>query len=97
MISIIAQDKVSKYLIRYFHLNQDPETGYYHLIGFDDVTHELVDLGVFNFYRQAIEVFATVDYNDNDIMYYRTHKKVIQIPDNITDERECIFIYGNIY
>ncbi len=97
MINVIAQDKISKYRIRYFHLQKDEETGFYHMIGSDAETHELVDLAVYNFYRQAIEVFAHLDYNDNDIMYYKTNKKIFQMPENITDPQECIRIYGNLY
>ena len=97
MINVIAQDKVNVYRIRYFHLKKNELTGHYHMIGSDADSHQLVDLGVYNFYKQAIETFALMDYQDNDIMYYKTDKKVFQMPDNITDERECIRIYGNIY
>jgi len=97
MITVIAQNRVNKYRIRYFHLEKGSEDHWWHMIGFDDTTYNLVDLGVYKFYKQAIDVFANMDYQDNDIMYYKTNNKIFQMPENIIDERECIFIYGSIY
>lgn len=97
MIFVVTQDRKNAYLIRYFHLNKDEETGVYEMVGFDDKTHNLVSLGIYNFYKQAIDVFAKMDYEDNDIMYYKPNNKLFEMPYNITDERECIQIYGSTY
>lgn len=97
MLNVIDQSGNNIYRIRYFYLKEDKENECYHMIGSDDETKELVNLGDYKFYKQAIDVFAKMDYQDNDLMYYKTNKKIYTMPANITDERECIWIYGSIY
>lgn len=96
MLTVITQDQTAQYEIEYFYLKHDEEYNVYKMIGrarFNLTDTDLVLLGIYNFYRQAIEVFATMDYNANDLMYYRTQKKIYQMPPNITDERELNILY----
>lgn len=96
MLTVTTQDQTTTYQIEYFHLEHDEEHNVYQMIGLARLNvseTQLVLLGIYNFYRQAIEVFGQMDYCDNDLMYYRTHKKIFVMPENITDERELNIIY----
>lgn len=97
MLTVIDQSQTNQYRIRYFYLNEDKEHECYHMIGFDDDTHELVNLGDYKYYKQAIDVFASMDYQDNDLIYYKKNNKLFYMPENITDEQECLLIFGSLY
>lgn len=100
MIKIITQDGTATYEIEYFHIEYNEETTMYDIIGrarFDLEQTALVVLGSYTFHRQALEVFATIDYNDNDLMYYRINQKELQLPEDITDPQECMRRYGVLY
>ena len=96
MLKVVNQSQTQTYLIEAFWLEQDKETHFYHMKAIARLNvsdKEWVDLGTYNYYRQAIEVFAQMDYNDNDLMYYRTNAKVFVMPGNITDERELDILF----
>lgn len=97
MVNVVDQTKENIYRIRYYHLKFDSDLNVYQLIGSDADTKELVLLGVFNFYKQAIETFARIDYLDNDLFYFKDTKKVFEVPENITDPQVCLSIYGSLY
>lgn len=97
MIVVQNQEQTAKYLIRYYYLNYNEKESLYDFLGFDDETKELVVLAKYNFYRQAIEVFADLDHKVNDLFYYKRKGKFYIMPENITDPQECIAIYGNLY
>ena len=97
MLFVLDQAQLNVYRVRYYHLEFDNEFKVWHMIAFDDTSERLVDLGVYNFYRQAIDVFAHMDYKENDLMYFKPQNKFFEMPPNITDERECISIYGSTY
>ena len=94
MLKVINQQQSNTYLIEWFHL-KELEDGWHMIasarLNLSDT--ELVDLGTYKYYRQAIEVFAQMDYESNDLIYYRTHSKVYQMPENILDERELNILY----
>ena len=94
MIKVTNQSQTDTYLIEYYYLKQ-LEDGW-HMIAMARYNLDemgLVDLGTYKYYRQAIEVFATLDYNANDLMYYRTQEKIYVMPENILDERELNILY----
>lgn len=100
MIYILNQNKTNVYYIYSYYLKYNEEGECYELRGIarpslKDI--EFVILGVYKFYKQATEVFSKIDYENNDLMYYKKNKKYIELPENIIDERECISIYGSIY
>lgn len=97
MFTVTNQAQTETYDICYFHLQYDEDNKVYHMIGLARLNlteTELVDLGVYNFYKQAIDVFARMDYQCNDLIYYKRNNKIFVMPENITDEREIKFIYG---
>lgn len=96
MLNVIDQNQTNCYRIRYYYLKEDKEHECYHMLGFDDKSHDIINLGDYKYYRQAIDVFAQMDHNDNDLIYFQKNKKLFYMPANITDERECIFIYGGL-
>lgn len=55
-----------------------------------------IDIGWYKFYRQALDVFAQLDYEQNDLMCYRKRARCFQMPEPILDERECMRRYGRI-
>lgn len=90
MLLVVTQDESEKYLMEYFYLREDEEH-HWHMKGLArlDVEHtEAVDLGVYNFYRQAIDVFAQMDYYANDLLRFKSGNKIFYMPANIIDERE---------
>ena len=94
MLKVTNQEQTDTYLIEFFYLKEQ-EDGW-HMIGSARINlseQELVDLGTYKYYRQAIEVFAIMDYNANDLMYYRTQNKCYTMPENILDERELNILY----
>lgn len=94
MIKVVDQSQTNTYLIEYYHLDER-EDGW-HMIALARYNLEetgLVDLGTYKYYRQAIEVFAQLDYNANDLMYYRTQEKIFYMPENILDEKELNILY----
>ena len=97
MLFVTDQLELGVYRICYYHLEHDKEHNVWHMIGYDETSKQLIDLGVYNFYRQAIDVFAQMDYKENDLMYFKKQQKFFIMPPNITDERECIAIYGSTY
>ena len=97
MLTVINQENTNQYRIRYYHLQWDSDINMYKMIGSDADTHELVLLGVYKFYKQAINTFALMDYKDNDLMYFKKTKKIFVMPENITDPQECIQIFGSLY
>ena len=97
MLTVINQENTNQYRIRYYYLKWDSEISMYRMIGSDADTHELVTLGIYRFYKQAIDVFARMDYKDNDLMYFKKTKKEFYMPENIIDPQVCIQVYGNLY
>lgn len=99
MLLVTTQDQSQNYLIEYFHLDT-LENGTYEMVGLARLNlteTQLVHLGYYKFYKQAIDVFARMDYKDNDLMYFKEQKKYFVMPANILSERECIAIYGSTY
>lgn len=99
MLLVTTQDQTKTYLIEYFHLNKlEDET--YEMIGMARLNvsdTELVHLGYYKFYKQAISVFGEMDYKDNDLMYFKKTKHVYIMPENILDPQVCISVYGELY
>ena len=99
MLLVTNQNQNQTYLIEYFHLNK-LEDNTYEMVGLarSDLTDiKLIHLAYYKFYRQAIEVFAQMDYKDNDLMYFKEGNKIFIMPANILTENECVAIYGNTY
>lgn len=97
MLFVREQSEENVYMICYYHLHYDKEHNVWLMIGYDEKSKQLINLGVYNFYRQAIQVFAEMDYKENDLMYYKKTPKWYCMPPNITDEKECISVYGSTY
>ena len=100
MINVITQNAQHQWRIEWFKLNHIPSTGWWEMIGMAriDLEHtDIVRLGSYKYYKQAIEVFASMDYIANDIMYYRSHSQLYQLPPAIIDEQTCLQVYGSLY
>lgn len=100
MINVIAQNGVDSWLVDWFKLQFNEETGWIDFIAMARLTvqqTEIVKLGSYKFYKQAIDVFARLDYQTNDLMYYRTQAKLFQMPEAIVDEQVCLAVYGSLY
>lgn len=99
MLVVTTQDGLNTYRLQYFHLNK-LENGTYEMVGLARLNltdTELVHLGYYKFYRQAIDVFGQMDYKDNDLMYFKQFEPRFYMPENILSERVCIEIYGSTY
>lgn len=95
MLNVITQGQTACYRIRFFYLKHVED--HYDLIGSNDETKELVKLAEYKYYKQAIDVFGLMDYQDNDLFYYKTDNKLFYLPENITDEQMMLQIYGSLY
>lgn len=92
MIYIVTQDQTEGYDIYYYHIKEDETYHFYSIVGLARLNltkTKLVTLGLYSTYKQATEVFADIDYNDNDLMYYKTNKKIFYMPVNIVNGQEC--------
>lgn len=99
MLLVTTQNQKEQYLIEYFHLNL-LENKTFEMVGLARLNlteTKLVHLGYYKFYRQAIDVFAQMDYKDNDLMYFKEQKKIFVMPENILDPQVCIAVYGGLY
>lgn len=99
MIWITTQDRLNEYRIYYYHLNTLKD-GTYEMVGLARLNlteTKFVHLGYYKFYKQAIDVFAHIDYIDNDLTYFKENKKTYYMPENILSERVCVAIYGSTY
>ena len=103
MLFVTDYTGINTYRINNYHLSfmqlpgsADP-TQYYCMVGYTDYDNKLVLLGYYKFYRQAIDVFAQMDYKENDLMYFKKTRKDFIMPECIYDEDECISVYGSTY
>lgn len=91
MILVVNQTQTEKYLIEYFHLFHDMNYNVYFMIGLARLNlteTKLVHLAIYSSYKQAIKVFADMNYMDNDLMYFKERKKIFYMPANIVDGQE---------
>ena len=99
MLFVKTQDKKNDYLIYYFCINS-LENNTFEIVGlarFNLNETELVHLGYYKYYKQAITIFSEMDYKNNDLMYFKETKKVYIMPENIVDPNVCISTYGGLY
>lgn len=85
MIFITTQDGTEQYLIEYFHIVEHPHYDYYPIVGLARLNlsqTKLVELGVYAKRKQAVQVFAAIDYNDNDLFYYKSSPKYFEMPES---------------
>lgn len=100
MIKAISQNGTDIWVIDWFKIREAKAGEGFEIIGMariDLEETEIVTLGWYRYWKQAIEVFGSMDYQSNDLMYYRTHSSVFQLPPAIVDEQECLQIYGSLY
>ena len=101
MVQVISQGGESAWLIEWFKLRESEAIeGWWEMIGMARISLEetqIVSLGSYKYWKQAIDVFARLDYEANDLMYYRQRQKLFQMPDAIVDEQVCLQVYGSLY
>lgn len=103
MLYVVTQSGQGPFRLEYFYIDGtvDSEGGrdfrMKGLIRIDLETTELIELGEFVFFKQAIEVFSAMDRISNDLLYYRTNQGFYEIPPAIVSEQECLRIYGSLY
>lgn len=88
MIYVINQDQSAEYNIDYFHIREDKNYNICFIVGLARLNlkeTKLVQLGMYSTYKQAIDTFAEIDYQDNDLFYYKTNKKIFYMPENMVN------------
>lgn len=101
MAIVIDQSGENRWDIEWFKIEEDASLeapfSIVAMARIDLTRTEIVELGRYTFYKQAIETFAEIDKIASDIMFYRTHKKLYQLPPNVSDPIQCLMIYGSLY
>lgn len=81
MIYVVSQNSENDLRrIYYYHLQEDKNNNTWSIIGFDIDTKELITLGIYSNYKQAIYVFGEMRRHDNDIIYFRQIANIYYMP-----------------
>lgn len=92
MLIVTNQSQTETHRIYYYHIVELKEYGCWMIVGLAKDTlksNELVKLALYSDYKQAIQVFAEMDYKCNDLIYYKAHEPYYIMPENMINGQEA--------